>query len=426
VTDERPREDRLTSARDALRHQRAWFAELQERAARGEPIALVNADTPHEILRAFDVPYVVNQWWSSVAAAQGGAQHALDLVAAQGLPRDSDTYNAISLGSAFDPEPEQGPWGGLPRPRVVLSDRTGDTTGKVFDVWGEQPGVLSFAFESASRAQAEPVWWPTIATDWERLVGRARIDLMTAEMRELIGLLEELTGRAWDPERFEEIMRLGNEQAQWNRRARDLVAAARPTPVRVTDSIPAVMLPQWHRGTAWARDAAKALHDELAERVERGVAIVPHERARLMWIGRGLWHDLDLYRHVEQEHGAVFVWSMYLAIAADGYERRGGDPLRALASRFAGFHEHLYVPPESVAWYVAEAARHGVDGVVHLVSEDPRGSWATTEGLRAAGFPVFELHAENTDASGYDLEGTRAALGAWIEDEVVRRGAGGS
>jgi hypothetical protein len=77
------------------------------------------------------------------------------------------------------------------------------------------------------------------------------------------------------------------------------------------------------------------------------------------------------------------------------------------------------VPPGSAEWYVAEARRHGVDGVVHLVSEDPRGGWATTAALRRAGIPAHELHAENADESTYDVAATRAAVTAWLADEVL-------
>ena len=58
-------------------------------------------------------------------------------------------------------------------------------------------------------------------------------------------------------------MALGNEQAEWNRRTRDLIANARPTPVMVNDTMPAVMVPQWHRGTQWAVDAARSLYEAL-------------------------------------------------------------------------------------------------------------------------------------------------------------------
>lgn len=410
---------RLESARIALEHQKEWFAGVHRHAESGGLVALVNADTPHEVLRAFDIPYVVNQWWASVAASRGGAQRYLDLVAAEGYPRDSETYNAIGLGAAFDPDPATAPWGGLPRPFLVVGDLTGDLTGKIFDAWEASGDVEFYPFEDTAQAQAEPEWWGDLAIAWERYTDSDRLDLMVAEIRGLIRLLEERTGSSFDAPRFREIMALGNEQAEWNRRTRDLIAAARPLPVGITDVIPAVMLPQWHRGSEWGLEAARRLHDEVAERIEAGAAVVPEERARLMWIGRGLWFDMDFYRHFEERYGAVFVWSMYLAIAADGYARYGDDPIRALASRFTGFVEKLYVPPQSVEWYVAEARRHGVDGVVHLVSDDPRGSWATTRALRAAGIPVFELHAENSDESGYDVDGVRADVAAWLEREVL-------
>jgi hypothetical protein len=100
--------------------------------------------------------------------------------------------------------------------------------------------------------------------------------------------------------------------------------------------MPATMVPQWHRGTVWARDAAKAFYEEVASGPEPDCG-VPNERIRLMWVGRGLWSDMGFYQKWEESHGAVFVWSMYLALAADGYIRSldgGRDPMRALAARF--------------------------------------------------------------------------------------------
>ena len=56
--------------------------------------------------------------------------------------------------------------------------------------------------------------------------------------------------------------------------------------------------------------------------------------------------DLDFYTAFEAHHGAVFVWSMYLAFGPDGYIRYGrDDPLLALASRTVSFNEQLHNPP---------------------------------------------------------------------------------
>jgi hypothetical protein len=69
---------RLESATRASAYQKVWFAGLQDSVGGGAPLALVNADTPPEILRSMDIPYVVNQWWASVVSAKRLADRSLD------------------------------------------------------------------------------------------------------------------------------------------------------------------------------------------------------------------------------------------------------------------------------------------------------------------------------------------------------------
>ena len=391
-----PAEQRLRSAVAATRHQKEWFQTVRQRAAAGEPIALVNADAPHEVFRALDIPYVVTQWWSSIIAAKQAGPASMERLAAGGLPDFSLQYDAMPLGEQDLPD-EDRPWGGLPAPRFAVAERSGDVTAKIFEQWGNRPGTETFLL---SRTGADPVpdrWWELVPHQWEQAFGTERLDLLQGEIQDLIAWLEERTGRTMDYGRLAEIMALGNQQAEWNRRTRDLIATTRPTPVLVNDTMPAVMAPQWQRGTQWAVDAARSLYEETAERVDQGVAVCPGERKRLMWVGRGLWSDLGLYTRFQEEFGAVFVWSMYLAIAADGYLRYGDDPVRALAARFVGITDQLYVPPWSSQWYVKEALTHGVDGVVHLVADDTPGSGFITEALKAEGIPVLEIRANNAD-----------------------------
>lgn len=389
--------ERLRAATAATRHQRDWFLRTVAHARTGAPLAIVNADVPHEVLRALDIPYVVTQWWSSIIAAKRVGPASLAALAARGLPDFSLQYDAMPLGEQDLPAHVR-PWGGLPTPAFAIAERSGDVTQKVFEQWGRRPGTETFLL---SRTAADPVpdrWWELVPRDWEAAFGTDRLDLMQAEIEELISWLEARTGRRFDVDRLAEIMALSNEQAQWNRRTRDLIAQTRPSPVLVNDTMPAVMVPQWHRGTRWAVDAARSLYDEVESRVVAGVAAGGQERRRLMWIGRGLWSDLDVYRRFHDEFGAVFVWSMYLAIAADGYTRYGDDPVRALAARFVGITDQLYVPPWSSQWYVKEALAHGVDGVVHLVADDTPGGGFITEALQERGIPVLEIRANNADA----------------------------
>jgi 2-hydroxyglutaryl-CoA dehydratase, D-component len=411
----------LASTVEANRYQREWFATLRARVAAGEPFAVVNADAPQEIFQAMDIPYVVSQWWASLVAAKQRSRHYLDLIRAQGYPDDSEQYNAVSLAAAFDDDPGSGPWGGLPRPSIVVGDVSGDVTRKIFDIWGEQPGVTYYALESAAENEVPVNWWELMPQRWEEAVGPARLDLLTAELEGLVRLLETTTGRVFSERRFSDVLRLVNEQEEYNRRARDLIAATAPAPLSVADAIPSVMVPQWHRGTEWGRDVARRFAEEVEERVRTGAAACPDERVRLMWIGRGLWYDMGFYQRFQDQYQAVFVWSMYLAIAADGYLRYGGAPMRQLAARFAAFTDQLYTPPWSGEWYVKEARAHGIDGVVHLVSDDPRGSYFTTRALEAAGFPVLEIRADNVDTRTYDTTAVADSVGAWLEADVLPR-----
>lgn len=413
-------DDRLHSAVMATGYQREWFQHVRARGAAGEQIALVNADAPHEIFRAMGIPYVVNQWWASVIAAKRAAPASLARLRALGLPDTNRQYDALALG-AQDLPTEDAPWGGLPTPAFAVAERSGDVTAKIFELWGRRAETDTFLLSRTAAAPALEGWWDRVPYDWESVFGAARVDLLAAEIRELITWLEERTGRSLDLDVLAEVMDLANRQAEWNRRTRDMLAAARPAPVAVTDSIPSVMIPQWHRGTAWAVEAAERLHDEVAARIEAGSSVAPRERRRLMWIGRGLWSNLEMYRSFQEEFGAVFVWSMYLAIAADGYARYGGDPIRALAGRFVGLTDLLYVPPMSSSWYAKEAVAHGVDGVVHLVADDTPGSAFISAALEERGIPVLEIRANNADSRSTDEARVQERIAEFIRARVPER-----
>ncbi len=402
---------RLQAPVAAMEYQRAWFAGLNG------PIVLADADVPHELFRAFDVPYVVNQWWASICAAKQKAPLYLEELRRRGYPDDVDQYSAIALGSALanDDDP---PWGGLPEVGLFATQRWSDAHAGIAAAWEREAGVATFSFEKAVDRSVPERWWERVANDWEEVIGTERLDLMVAELRDLIGILESRFGRAYDEEKLSRILELANEQEEWSRLTRDLLAQTSPAPIDIVDSIPAVMIPQWHRGTEWGRDAAQRFHEEVQAAVARGDAVCPDERVRLMWIGRGLWFNLGFYQHFQERYGAVFAWSMYLAIAADGYPRYGGEPLRQLAARFSAFTDFLGMPGWADAWYVQQAKSYGINGAVHLVAPDSRSSWFTTRALEDAGIPVLEIDANNADARTWDEAAFTAELARFIDERL--------
>jgi hypothetical protein len=406
----------LESVARLTAYNREWFASVREQVAQGAPFAVVNANAPQEILRALDVPFVVNQWWASIVAAKQQSRRYQALLRAHDYPADVEAYSAQGLAALFDDDAENAPWGGLPKPDFVHAVATSDPTPKLFEQWAAESGADCYIYERTidPRPDLFSDWWTQLPANWDTALEDERVDLMLAEIREVIARVEERTGRTFSPERFAEVMALVNEQEEYYRQTRDLVARTVPAPIGVVDSMPATMVPQWHRGTEWARDAARDFYEEVKARVDAGLAACPNERIRLMWVGRGLWSEMGFYQKWEESHGAVFVWSMYLALAADGYIRDlsgGRDPLRALASRVICMGDELRMPTWAGPWHVHEANTHRVDGVVALQDADP----FVIRALRAAGYPVLELTADNFNRESEDGAAIEATITAFIE-----------
>ena len=402
----------LACASDFGAWQRDWFAEVRERAQTG-PFAVVSADAPQEILRALDIPYVVNQWWASIVAAKQKARAYGQLLRDNDYPSHVETYSAQGLAAALDTDVENAPWGGLPRPSILSVVANSDPGPKLYGAWAKETGADLFVYERSIDGRIDlPIhWWDDLPERWDDTLEAERLDLMSAQIEAQIARLEALTGRTLDRARLVEVMNLVNEQEDFYRRTRDLIARSYPCPVSVVDTMPATMVPQWHRGTVWARDAAKRMFEEVSARVATGEAACPNERLRLMWVGRGLWSNTPFYQRWEESHGAVFVWSMYLGLAADGYLRSfegEHDVVRALAARFVTMGDELRMPTWSGAWHVKEAQTHGCHGVVAIDDADP----LVLDALERAGIPVCRIAMNNMGAGD---EAAEAEITAFVD-----------
>lgn len=413
---------RMRSAADAGEYQRKWFANLRECVSMGEPFAYVNADVPMEIFRAMDIPFVVNQWWASLCSAKQMSGYLFGLMREQDYPDDICQYCAISLATALDPKSSEGPWGGLPKPTIAVTRLACDSLGKIFELFSRRYGIPFFPLESTPPTSVPDKWWENMPHNWENFFEPHRLDLMVEELKGLIRFLEQTTGKMFNETRFKEVMDLINQQEEYYKMTRDLIAKTVPAPVSITDTVPSVMIPQWQRGTQWAVDSARLFYEEVKDLADRGVAVCPNERVRLMWIGRGLWFNLGFYQYFEQKYDAAFIWSMYLALASDGYIRYGGDPLRALASRFCGLEEFLHMPPWNTDWFVKEARNNGINGVVYLVPENctsaVEGSYFIVKALENAGIPVLLLRADPVDASKWNQKNMTEAVEGFLENRL--------
>jgi hypothetical protein len=417
----------MTCAADAAAYQKAWVKDLRTRIANGASYAFVNADTPHELFHAMDVPIVTNQWWSAVIAAKQLAPSYFDRMEAMGFHPHLPRYSSRPLVAQSEGDTDRQPWGGLPAPALLCARASSDEHPRIFQRWSELTGAPLHLLSAPAVPDPAPDWWHRARTDWEAFYGTDRLDLMVAEMEALIAALETMTGRRFDAAAFGAYMARIDAQERLFDRISAMIAEAPKVPMRISEQMPNVMIPQWHRGSDWAMAHVQAFHDEVAERIRSGHAVCPDERIRMMWIGAGLWFDTSFYAAFEDSHGAVFVWSMYLPFAADGYIRADhGDPLRALAARVSAMNEQLHQPPWVNEWLVREARRNRIDVAVMLVPEHDRfsgyGSHFAREALTAAGVRVVEIRSDMVDPRQWDRAATEARVRPALDEVAGRTG----
>jgi benzoyl-CoA reductase subunit B len=420
--DLRARKD-LACTADATQYQKAYGAELRRRVVEsGEPFVVAQADTPHEIFHAMDIPLVSNQWWSAYISAKRLSGRYFETLDELGFPANRCKYCSLGLACTLANDPATAPWGGLPKPTVLVARLTCDCVQQVFTQWAQALGTDFFPLEAPAWEHKEPDWFLTAETRWDEIYQEERIALLVDEMRDLISLLERKTGRRFDNDRFLALMERINEQEGYIAEAAALAGSARPCPVAITDQMPNTMIPQWHRGSDWAVAHARRFRDEVAARVRAGVGVAARERLRLMWIGAGVWHDTAFYQALEDRLGAVFVWSMYMPFAGPQYIRAiKGRPFEALASRICSMNEVLHLPPWMNGWMVHEARRCGIDAAVMLVPPDNRlsqsGTKLTRLALQEAGVPVLMLDADMVDAKDWSHERMVALMEDFLRQE---------
>jgi len=416
----------FAATRAALSFQKEWFANLRRRVfEERQPYALLQADVPFELFDLVDMPAVSNQWWASIIAAKRQAPQFLDAMDADGCHGGLCRYCSLGLASTRYPNAGEPPWGGLPTPRLLCARLTCDCIHRVFEMWAEAFGAELFEIDHPGAADLPPRWWELGRHQWRQLVEPHRLAFMVSALASLVERLEAISGRTLDRDALRERLELVNEQEEVFDEVRQLIATAPECPIRMTEQITNVMAAQWVRGGAWALSHARAFRDEVKERVHAGVAACPGERARLMWVGAGLWHDTGFYTAFESSHRAVFVWSMYLAFGPDGYIRYGlDDPMAALASRTASFNEYLHNPPWAAEWLVHQAREHRIDGALVLRPRSMKpaatGRLFIERALEEAGIPVLPIAADVVDARAWDAEVARAEVRSFLDARVLQ------
>jgi len=419
--------ERLEATRREKEYQKAWFQDFRTRVLEhGEPYVICDTSVPHEIFHSMDIPVVPTPWYSAVIAAKQLSPYYFDLMEKLGYHDRLCRYTSLPLISALDNNTERAPYGGLPKPAMVIERLRADYTQRIGAQLARTLDCPYFPIDNPSHRTLPEQWWKHARHDWETFYEPHRLDFVVDQYQVLIRKVEEATGKTFNHVEFLAQMHRINELGELIDEVTDLIATTRPYPLPLTEQLGNIMTATWHRGSQWSVDHIRGYLDEVKGLVARGEAVCQDERVRLAWVNNGLWFNTAFYRAFEEKYGAVFVWSMYTNFTADAYVRYfdGQDPMRALASRNVTANDQLHLPRFMGEWNAHQGKRFGVDGAVMIVPAEDRMSGFGTKlarmELERAGIPVLELHANCMDSRLWDDAQMKAAVGDFIENRIKK------
>lgn len=137
----------------------------------------------------------------------------------------------------------------------------------------------------------------------------SRVDYIVGQMLDGIEFLERVTGRSYDDEKL--------IQAVYNHCRTSSVWAeicalnkAVPAPLEEKTMYSLYVFGTLHKSSQWVADFYEELRDEVADRVQRGIAAIENERCRVITDTQPPWGFLNVFRYLEK-YGCISVGSLY-------------------------------------------------------------------------------------------------------------------
>jgi hypothetical protein len=132
----------LACTRQATAFQKAFGQDLKRQVIdEGQPFVIAQADTPHEIFHAMDIPVISNQWWSAYISAKQLSGRYFDAMAEAAIRPTAASTARSGLACTLANDPQTAPWGGLPTPTVLVARLTCDCIQHVFTQWAAAMGT---------------------------------------------------------------------------------------------------------------------------------------------------------------------------------------------------------------------------------------------------------------------------------------------
>jgi len=327
---------------DGARLFREWFTDLTAAAAAGRGAAYVFVmGSLAELLRTFDLPIVFPEINSLQTAVRRVAHEYLAEAEEYGYSPDICGY--VKADVATQLRGGALPMGKIPKPAVAVLTNACNTYIKWAEIWERMHGTPVFVLDVPGSRAAGLKPGPG-DQDFE-----ADRTYVLAQLRELIALLERVTGRSFDVDRLRESLFHANRMSRaWERLLQ--LNRSRPSVFNaLSDGTIYLGVANELRGTPEGAAYFEDLVAEMEYKVAHGIGTLTEEKWRLVFVGVPCYPIFRRFNELFSEWGGTFVNSTYLWFAS------GGTNL--------GFQYDLARPLESLAEGLLISVRDAMDSM---------------------------------------------------------------
>lgn len=348
--------------RDGARMFREWYQELTQAAEEGRGGAYVFVmGSLGELLRTFDFPIIFPEINSLQTAVRHAAHEYLNQAEDFGYSPDICGYVKADVATQL-----RGgvlPMGRIPKPAIAVYTNACNTYIKWAEIWERMYHVPTVTIDVPG----------TRADGQQTLPGNRDFEndrrYVAAQIRELIPVLERVSGKRFDIDRLREGMRHANTMGRGWKRVLEL-NRSRPAPFNaLSDGTIYLGVCNGFRGTPEGGRFFDELVEEMEYKAAHGIGTAIEEKYRLVFVGVPCYPIFRRFTELFSEHGGTFVHSTYLWFASGGanlgYEYDLADPLESLAEGFLlsvrDAMDSMFFQTRALATMVDEFA---VDGIV--------------------------------------------------------------
>ncbi len=321
---------------------RDWFHDLTLAPERGEQSAYVFVmGSLAEVLRVFDFHTVFPEINSLQTAVRRVAQEYLN--AAEDYGYSPDICGYVKADLAMQLRGGEHPMGRIPKPALAVYTNACNTYIKWAEIWERLYHIPIFTLDvPGTRAAGGQTWagHPDFEND------RAYV---AAQLKELITVCEEVSGKQFDIDRLREVLGHANAMSRAWKRVLELNQSV-PAPFNaLTDGTVYLGVANGFRGTRAGSQYFERVVEEMEYKSAHRLGTVSDEKYRLIFVGVPCYPIFRRFNEMFTEHGGAFISSTYLWFAS------GGTNL--------GFQYDLSRPLESLAEGVLISVRHAMDSM---------------------------------------------------------------